>query len=149
MKTKTFSFALAFFLQLLFLFIILRYLSTISQFISYILTGIGILICIRVFNRDSDSSSKLLWVFLILLVPFFGTVVYLLFGERRIPHQLMITTRVNEQAYIRYGLTNQEIIHRVEDPFLKKMINMSWNSGYFSAYENSYLEYYPTWRSTI
>lgn len=122
----------------------MKYLSSMSQIISYVLTGVGIAICVRVFNRDSDSSSKLLWVFLILLVPFFGAVLYLLFGERHIPRQLMIKTRANERAYIRYGLKNLDIINRVDDPFLKKMVNMSWNSGYFSVYENSNLEYFPS-----
>lgn len=143
-RTKTFSFALAFLIQLAFIFFIMRYLSHLSDVIYNTLTFISVLMCIWVFNRDSDSASKTLWIFLILLFPFFGGVLYLLFAERRIPKQLMIKTRFNEQEHIRYGVKNKDILDTCKDDMLKKMIHMAWNTGYFSVYPNSELQYYPT-----
>ncbi|MDE5757080.1 MAG: PLD nuclease N-terminal domain-containing protein, partial [Allobaculum sp.] len=65
----------------------------------YVMLVISVILSIYVINRDSDSSSKLLWVFIIMALPVFGSLLYLLFGGRKIPKALMVQDR---QAYADY-----------------------------------------------
>ena len=64
----------------------------------------------HIINRDSDSSSKLLWVLLIMSFPIFGGIVYLLLGNRKIPKALMIKDRQAYSDYKKYALQNIEIL---------------------------------------
>ena len=91
----------------------------------------------HIINRDSDSSSKLLWVLLIMAFPIFGGLVYLLIGNRKIPKALMIKDRQAYSDYKKYALQNIEILSDLheDDYVLDKMTSMAWSNGYFPVYE--------------
>ena len=100
----------------------------------------------HIINRDSDSSSKLLWVLLIMSFPIFGGVVYLLLGNRKIPKALMIKDRQAYSDYKKYALQNIEILSDLheDDYVLDKMTSMAWTNGYFPVYDNCLLTYFPS-----
>ena len=95
-KSKPIYIILAVLLQFLTLFFLVSYFSQRFFIVYYILIIFSLCVCMHIINRDSDSSSKLLWVLLIMSFPIFGGIVYLLLGNRKIPKALMIKDR---QAY--------------------------------------------------
>src|SRR5574344_1781351 len=95
-KSKPIYIILAVLLQFLTLFFLVSYFSQRFFIVYYILIIFSLCVCMHIINRDSDSSSKLLWVLLIMSFPIFGGVVYLLLGNRKIPKALMVKDR---QAY--------------------------------------------------
>ena len=70
------------FFQLGMVYLTLRYVE--SRFgltlVSYVL---GVLVAFLVFSRDDAPEYKLSWILLILVVPFFGCSMYLIFGNKK------------------------------------------------------------------
>ena len=95
-KSKPIYIILALLLQLITLFVLMSYFSQRFFIVNIFLIAFSLCVSLHIINRDSDSSSKLLWVLLIMAFPIFGGVVYLLIGNRKIPKALMIKDR---QAY--------------------------------------------------
>lgn len=146
LKSKAIYIAVALIFQIITLIIFLAYFSTRFLPIYYLMIVLSFLMALHIINRDSDSSSKLLWVMLIMGLPVFGGVIYLLFGGRKIPKALMIKDRQAYSDYKKYALKNKEALNKVDsnDFVLNKMVNMAWNNGYFPVYENCNINYFVT-----
>ncbi len=125
MKSKALYLAAALLCQLLILIILMSYFSYEFVPVYYFMIVLSVIVAIIVINRDSDSSSKLLWVFIIMALPFFGGILYLLFGGRKIPKALMIQDRQAYSDYKQYALQNMKMIENgpSDDPNFKKMID--------------------------
>ena len=123
-KSKPIYIILALLLQLITLFVLMSYFSQRFFIVNIFLIAFSLCVSLHIINRDSDSSSKLLWVLLIMAFPIFGGVVYLLIGNRKIPKALMIKDRQAYSDYKKYALQNVEILeHLHEDDYgLDKMI---------------------------
>lgn len=51
-----------------------------------VLNIFSILIVIWLFGKDENPSYKMAWVFIIMALPIFGGLFYLMFGNKRMPH---------------------------------------------------------------
>lgn len=111
----------------------------------YVMLVISVILSIYVINRDSDSSSKLLWVFIIMALPVFGSLLYLLFGGRKIPKALMVQDRQAYADYVAYAEQNLHTLQTsgIQDPAFKRMTHLAWNNGFFPVYPNCGTKYYP------
>ena len=119
LKSKTFYIASALLIQLIALFLLVTYFSQRFVGIYYILVLLSWIVSLRVINRESDTSSKMLWILLIMSLPFFGGLVYLLFGERKIPKALMIQDRQAYSDYKIYATRNIELMNDVKNAGFK------------------------------
>lgn len=54
--------------------------SIASLWVSEVLTVLSILVCLYIVSRNSTGAYKLIWIFMILLFPVFGGLLYLLFS---------------------------------------------------------------------
>lgn len=146
LKSKALYIGSALIIQLLILVLLMSYFSTQFLPIYYTMLVLSVLVSILVMNRESDSSSKMLWVFTIMALPFFGGLMYLLFGGRKIPKALMIQDRQAYADYAAYAEQNLKTLKNsgISDPTLSRMTHMAWNNGYFPVYANTGLRYYPT-----
>ena len=146
LKSKTFYIASALLIQLIALFLLVTYFSQRFVGIYYILVLLSWIVSLRVINRESDTSSKMLWILLIMSLPFFGGLVYLLFGERKIPKALMIQDRQAYSDYKIYATRNIELMNESheDDYVLDKMVSMAWSNGFFPVYKNCKTIYFPS-----
>lgn len=146
LKSKTFYIASALLIQLIALFLLVTYFSQRFVGIYYILVLLSWIVSLRVINRESDTSSKMLWILLIMSLPFFGGLVYLLFGERKIPKALMIQDRQTYSDYKIYATRNIELMNdsHEDDYVLDKMVSMAWSNGLFPVYKNCKTIYFPS-----
>ncbi|MCD8327489.1 MAG: PLD nuclease N-terminal domain-containing protein [Ruminococcus sp.] len=62
-----------------------------SKIISRTLTVLSVLVCLYILSKKEKGGFKLTWVFLILLFPVFGGILYLLFNRQ------ISTRRVSEK----------------------------------------------------
>ncbi|MBP3871093.1 MAG: cardiolipin synthase [Faecalicoccus sp.] len=144
-KSKAFFIGLAILFQVLFIVLVLYYLSSEFAIISYLLTILSTLICIHLVDRDLDGNSKILWILAIMSFPLFGGALYLLFGGRTIPKKLMIKDRQALSDYKRYALNNINVLEsNSKDIVLDRMTTLAWSTGYFPVFNNSTVEYFPT-----
>ena len=70
------------FLQVVIVFVGIRYIEQFEIFsvISFI---IGIITSLLIISSDNAQEYKLSWVFFVLIMPLFGTVLYLIFGNKK------------------------------------------------------------------
>lgn len=71
-------------------------------FIYGLLTLLSICIVIWLIGKDENPSYKLAWVIPIMILPIFGGLFYLLFGNKSMPKSLSARIKVVEDAYDRY-----------------------------------------------
>ena len=146
LKSKALYLGTALAIQLLILVLLMTYFSHEFLPIYYFMLILSIIVSFFVMNRDSDSSSKLLWVFIIMALPIFGGMMYLLFGNRKIPKALMIQDRQAYADYAAYAEQNLQTLANsgIQDPTLARMTCMAWNNGFFPVYPSQGCHYYST-----
>ena len=144
-KSKPIYIVLALLLQILGLLLLVDYFSQKFFIVYYILTVFSLCVSMHIINRDSDSSSKLLWVLLIMALPIFGGLIYLLIGNRKIPKALMAKDRQAYSDYKKYAFQNMKVLKNTEEDnyVLDKMVAMSWSNGYFPIYDHCDITYFP------
>lgn len=106
---------------------------------------IGWLLVLYIINRNEKPSTKLNWVIMILIFPFFGVSLYLLFGEGR-------PTRKMNKRISAAKKENAEAL--VESPERRKRIEAGGrnaevcryllNFAHYSAYGDGEVTYYPS-----
>lgn len=145
LKSKVLYVVLAIIVQILLITLSVFYFSTRFYFIYLILVVASFLTSVHVINRDIDSSSKLLWVLAIMTLPFFGCIIYLLFGNKKMPKELRILDRQAEKDYQDYIERNSITMkENPNDRRLQKMIFMAWNNGKFPIYDHCETTYFST-----
>jgi cardiolipin synthase len=145
LKSKAFYIVAALLVQVGILLMLMGYFSSRFLPVYYFMILLSFMMCFHIINRDSDSSSKLLWVLIIMALPIFGGMIYLLFGGRKIPKALMVKDRQAYSDYKKYALQNKEALETNQDDFvLNKMVSMAWNNGYFPVYDNVQTDYFET-----
>ena len=68
------------------LFVILAH--TTFRYVDLVLRAFSIAVCIYILNKKEKSAYKLTWIFLILLFPLFGGVIYVFFHTQSSPRKL-------------------------------------------------------------
>ena len=86
------------FVQIAAIILSVIYISEYFWYLYFVLQIISILVVLRVVNNDQDPTTKLPWLAIVLLVPPFGTLIYLLFHNNK-PRkkQLKLISRINNQ----------------------------------------------------
>ena len=81
---RIFYVVFALLVQLMWIFSLVFRLTGYSRYISFALNVLAVLVVLWIVNRKINPYYKLVWTIVILTVPVFGLVLYLLFGESRV-----------------------------------------------------------------
>ena len=74
--------------QLAFIFILIAGTNLYFRYVDLVLQGFSLMVCFYILNKKEKSAYKLTWIFLILLFPIFGGLVYAFFHTQASPHKL-------------------------------------------------------------
>jgi len=69
------------------------------RYLGFALQALSIVVCIHIVNKKDKSAYKLTWLFLILLFPIFGGVVYVFFHTQASPKKLKRQTKEINRLY--------------------------------------------------
>ena len=83
-SSRIFVFALAVLLQLVWLVALAWGMRSISTTVGWVMNILSLFLVLWLVNKKINPSYKLAWTILILVIPVFGAIVYLLFGESRV-----------------------------------------------------------------
>ncbi|MBR2257392.1 MAG: cardiolipin synthase [Blautia sp.] len=83
-------------------------LTSYSGYMNFAVSVLAIIVVALIINREMNSSYKLLWTFLILGIPVFGLVAYLLVGESRMISRTSRQYRHAVEASREYTLEEEE-----------------------------------------
>ncbi len=96
LHNKIFIVGVLILIQLAVFFGIVFKLSEYFVAIYFFLIALSFIISIYIVNKDDNPTYKMTWVMLIMGLPVFGGLIYLLFGGQKVPKELRV--RDNEAA---------------------------------------------------
>lgn len=126
--------------------------AIVLQFRNYAFTyyvvsiAINVVTVLLVINNDMGGGYKVAWLTLILVVPFFGGLFYLMFGGKRLSKKVKRRMFVVNHKMKEALLQKYTLLH-IEDKLSKGAIRQSnyiKEISYCPIYKDTYTEYYST-----
>ncbi|CAM3719633.1 cardiolipin synthase [Erysipelothrix urinaevulpis] len=109
--------------------------------IHFILLALSFVLLIYIINRNDNPHYRLAWAIVILTVPPFGAVLYLIFGGKKVPKKLRerLSDTYDEDIY----LQDNQITKRLEREKFDwiRLVRYISYSSHFPIYENTRSEY--------
>ncbi|MDR3145561.1 MAG: phospholipase D-like domain-containing protein, partial [Treponema sp.] len=130
-------------LQIGFLIFLIAGSSLSFQYFSWALNVLSIIVCVYILNKASKSAYKLTWIFLILMFPIFGGVMYIFFLFQSNPRKLRrYAERAKRRSEEYFGLPGDSLPFLLrEDPdFLPQARYLQKYAG-FPVYNHTQAEY--------
>ncbi|MDO4555481.1 MAG: cardiolipin synthase [Lachnospiraceae bacterium] len=125
--------------QIIWIFVSLTYFAGRSNQISVALTILSRLISLYVVTKNENSAYKIGWIVIIMFLPVFGGLLYLVFGNKNPSRSLRIQIeRVHDR--VRRVLKQDE---SVENELKKEDKRTAGRSHYLYKYSD-----YPVWKNT-
>lgn len=142
--SKSFIISLLILLQLAFFVGFVQMFSNYSPIINNIFIVLSWIIVVYVINGHQNSSYKITWVILILILPLFGGISYLLFGDRRVARGLRKQALISFQDANQLFQQNSSVLRNInkKDPHLAGQFVYLWRNSGFPATQNTCCKYY-------
>ncbi len=141
--SRTFVFFLMLALQVA-IFIAITYFASSSRIIYIIIYIIMLVIIIYIINDDSDPNMKMLWVILLLLVPAFGTLMYLYFRFQPASHSLKKKLKKINIKSERYLKQDKRMLGELylQNKNIASLANFVYESNDLPIYRNTEVTYF-------
>ncbi|MCL2265537.1 MAG: cardiolipin synthase [Treponema sp.] len=111
-----------------------------------ILTFISIIVCIFIINKQEKAGYKLTWIFLILIIPLLGGVLYIMLNiwsnPKKFKKSLDRNIRESQDAFYMPGNRLDELIHTY--PEFKTQSHYLQEYAGFPVYGNTRQLYFPS-----
>ena len=117
--------------------------SIASQLVSEVLTVLSILVCLYIVSRSSTGAYKLIWIFMILMFPVFGGLLYLLFsfqGATKKFSRKAAKTEAKAKGLLAFpGTSEEELLETLPDSAAQ--VHYLQNHAGFPVYTDSETTY--------
>ncbi|MDE7439099.1 MAG: cardiolipin synthase [Clostridia bacterium] len=135
---------LAIVLQFFIIYLIISFLNE-KLWLFQLLNGIlGLTVFFNLVRRDMYPDSKLPWLFVILALPLFGTVTYLMFASNSMPRKQRKTLAKIEMQYKKHSVVSKARV--LDDPYKGQSEYITKTSG-LPSYDKCECDYYPSGES--
>lgn len=107
--------------------------SIASQLVSEILTLLSILVCLYIVSKNSTGAYKLIWIFMILMFPVFGGLLYLLFsfqGATKKFARHAARTEAKAKGLLSFPGTSEEELQQVLPSQISQMRYLQNHAGF-------------------
>ncbi|MDL2327138.1 cardiolipin synthase [Ruminococcaceae bacterium OttesenSCG-928-A11] len=144
--SKTFAFAVLIVLQIVFFCMLLYWLANYAALIYTPLTIVTALVLVAVLEQDDlNPAYKLMWILIIVLMPLFGTLFYVLWGHRTVPRRKRRVLQEIETRTSTAMTQDPKVIEQLEldDPCLGQSARYLLNHASSPLYPGGEGEYYP------
>ena len=148
-RSRVFLTALLILIQLAWLVLTFGQLVTHIVWISTAFTILSLLMVLYIIKKDVNPAYKIVWILIMLLLPLFGGMMYLLAGNKRPAQRLRAQL---ERSYaLSTPLLRQEpsVSHRLaqKNRRMYGLSNYIASKGRFPAWENTATRYFPSGES--
>lgn len=132
-------------MQFAFFFVLANWMYRYSMLVYIICVLIGALVVIHIFNENSNSSFKMAWMLPVLIIPVFGTLMYIFvnlqFGTKIMRKRLdMLDEQLHEsEEYNREIYDELEAVSDGENGLSRYL----YNAGDFPAYKDNNIMFFP------
>lgn len=141
---RIFYVALALIIQLVWIFLMVWRLTAYSRYFSVALNILTVIVTLWIVNRRINPSYKLAWTILILLVPVFGLVIYLLFGQSRIANRMEERFQKLETEGREYTKPPERTVQKLkeEDLSIYRQSDYIYKASGYPVHENTQAKYF-------
>lgn len=133
-------------IQLIVFFAIVVKLSEFFVPIYFMLIALSFCMSIYIVNKNDNPTFKIAWVLLIMGLPVFGGLIYLLFGGQKVPKELRKRDIEATDNYQEIIWQNAEIMEQleIEDAIAHKQANYLWKNAIFPIYNHTETTFFAT-----
>lgn len=133
-------------IQLTILFVMVYYLSTYSIYVYGALVILSLFFVILIVGDDSNPTFKVAWIIPIMTIPFFGCLLFIIFGRRKV-------TNKTKERYFKIYVSTKDIIPQdkkiynqleAENENVIRQFNYIKKSSQGNLFINTSTEYFPT-----
>lgn len=145
LKSRMVVVGLAILLQALWWALFLGRLTRYSVFINGLFRIISIGILLYLIRKDENSSYKIAWIILVMGVPLFGGILYVMMGNKK-PSKRLAVKMAAVKAEMRDSMAqNQRILKEIQaqDPAAAGNIRYIGDYGPYPVWKNTEVTYYP------
>ncbi|MDR3341653.1 MAG: cardiolipin synthase [Treponema sp.] len=132
--------------QIGFILVLIAGSSLTFQYLAWALTVLSVLVCLRILNKKEKAAYKLTWIFLIMLFPIFGGIMYIFFyfqsNPRKLRRMVEAGNRYFAASFLRPGDTLPELVETREDCL--PQVRYLQNHAGFPVYGHTQTEYYDS-----
>ena len=132
-------------IQLASFILTIEFLAGERDVIGDVLRIIGVFVAIIVINNANlNPSYKIAWIIVILALPIVGGLLYLFFGNRRIPKNLRNEALISYQKTTRLFSQDEKILKEYlkKDPHICSQFHYLWRNSAYPTYKNTQVTYY-------
>lgn len=107
---------------------------------------LSFIIAIRIIGKDQNSDYKISWIVLITILPLFGGLLYLCFGNKKPSKKMRAKLDKTHNEYLPQYVQNAEVLSEIEEDDLRMGEICSYLNKYsgFPVYGNTQTKYYCT-----
>lgn len=137
--------ALALIAQIIWLVVTLKMFSSISQELNFIMLVISILITLYLLSKNENSAYKISWLVIISLMPVFGGLLYIFFGNKN-PSRKMAAQIGKVQREKSGNLTQKQEVMEVleqENPRIAGRCHYLYQKTHAPVWKNTKTTYFP------
>jgi cardiolipin synthase len=119
------------------------------RYADFVFTGISILVCLYVLNKKEKSAYKLTWIFLILLFPVFGGLVYVILHTQFNPRKLQRQIQKADLKYRPFFSLSGNVLPNLADKYRECIHQARYLQNYagFPVYTHTRTEYFASGES--
>lgn len=132
-------------LQIIAYIFLWAYLSEAYLYIHTFFSFLSVIIFLLVINKQEPSSYKLPWIVILLLMPFYGVILYSLFGRVPINKRYIKKYQGIYEESIEYQKENIELKERLisHNVLASSQSSYIYNTTKLPLYKNSKVTYFP------
>ncbi|GHV95632.1 cardiolipin synthase [Spirochaetia bacterium] len=133
-------------IQISFIILLIAGAGIYFDYVNWVLTILSIIVCIHVLNKHEKAAYKLTWIFIILLFPIFGGIMYILFyfqsNPRKLKRQIERNIQDSKAAFSLPGNCLNELIEA--HPEFKTHAYYLQEYAGFPVYKRTRTEYFDS-----
>ena len=125
-------------IQLLILVLIVSKFEEYSWYFYIFFYIIGILVFLKIINGNANPSYKIAWIVPVLTIPIFGTLIYVIFGNKINKKEKLLENKTKLKQTL---VQNDDVIKQITDVNFYNQSNYIYNNSGYPIYNNTYTEY--------
>lgn len=135
--------AVIIFVQIVWIVALLLRLGDALPVLNYVLRLLSVIAILHVIKNDMDPSYKVSWVLFIGLLPLFGGLMYVLFGNKRPTRFIREKLNVQLEETARYYTMRPSVAEEIDDDSARGLFKYLESYSGYRACRDTKTEYFP------
>ncbi|NLC34398.1 MAG: cardiolipin synthase [Erysipelothrix sp.] len=126
-------------------YVLVMLVGGLPPIVEFILVVLGLFIVVELVNSSNNQSISITWIIIILIMPGFGSLLYLMFANRQVPKGLRSLQEQGHFDPLTVLPQDKKMLRKLEqtDAHISKQFDYILHSGSFPTYKNTQVDYYP------